>query len=174
MANIFTNLFGSKYERDLKELFPLLHKVNQKELWAQSLKDEEFSVQTQRFKEELKQGKTLDDLLPEAFALAREAALRVLGERPYDVQILGGIVLHQGKVMELKTGEGKTLASVAPAYLNGLTGQGVHVITVNDYLASRDAEWMRPIYDLMGLQVGAVLSNMDPANRQKEYAKDIT
>lgn len=172
--NILTNLFGSKYERDLKELFPVLHKVNDQEIWAQQLSDEDFPEQTKAFKEELKQGSNLDDLLPRAFALVREAARRKLGERPYDVQILGGIVLHQGKIMELKTGEGKTLASVAPAYLNALSGLGVHMVTVNDYLAERDADWMRPVYDLLGVSVGAILANMDPETRQKNYSCDIT
>jgi len=175
MANtILTGLFGSKYERDLKELFPVLHKVNDQEIWAQQLSDEDFPKQTESFKEELTKGSSLDDLLPRAFALVREAARRKLGERPYDVQILGGIVLHQGKIMELKTGEGKTLASVAPAYLNALTGKGVHMVTVNDYLAERDADWMRPVYDLLGISVGAILANMDPETRQKNYSCDIT
>jgi len=174
MANLLTAFIGSKYERDLKELFPLLHKVNDQESWAQQIDDKDFPAQTENFKQMLASDSTLDDILPQAFALAREAARRRLGERPYDVQILGGIVLHQGKIMELKTGEGKTLASVAPAYLNALTGKGVHIVTVNDYLAERDADWMRPVYDLLGLSVGSVLSNMDPESRQKSYNCDIT
>jgi preprotein translocase subunit SecA len=143
LEKLIRAVFGSQHERDLKALLPLLHAVNEKEAWASSLPEEEFPRQTQRFRERLKNGETLDGLMPEAFALAREAARRKLGERPYDVQILGSIVLHQGKIVEMKTGEGKTLMSVAAAYLNAIPGQGVHVVTVNDYLASRDADWMR-------------------------------
>lgn len=167
-------IFGSKHERDLKELLPLLHKVNEKETWAMALKAEDFPRLTKEFKERINGKETLDDILPEAFALAREAARRTLGERPYDVQILGGIVLHQGKIMEMKTGEGKTLSSVAPSYLNALAGKGVHMITVNDYLAERDAKWMEPVFGFLGLTVGAILSNMDPETRSIEYSKDIT
>jgi len=153
---------------------PILHAVNARESWALSLTDEDFPVQTELLKEKLSRGETLDDILPEAFALAREAARRTLGERPYDVQILGAIVLHQGKITEMKTGEGKTLASIAAAYLNSLEGLGVHIVTVNDYLAERDAEWMRPVYRLLGVSVGSILSDMDPEQRQIEYSKDIT
>ena len=172
--SLVTAIVGTKHERDLKLLVPLLHKINEKESWAMSLGDEDFPVQTENFKKRLSAGESLDDLLPEAFALVREAARRTLGERPYDVQLLGGIVLHQGKIMELKTGEGKTLASVAPAYLNSLTGKGVHMVTVNDYLAERDADWMKPVYTFLGVSVGVILSNMDPETRKKEYARDIT
>ena len=169
-----TILFGSKHDKDLKEIVPLVHLVNSKEDWAISLNDEEFLVQTERLKEEVNQGKSLDDILPEAFALAREASRRTLGERPFDVQLMGGIVLHQGKIMEMKTGEGKTLSSVTAAYLNALAGKGVHVVTVNDYLAERDANWMKPVFSFLGVTVGAVLSNMDNEARQIEYSKDIT
>jgi len=174
LENIVTAIVGSKHERDLKKLIPLLHSINEKEAWAMSLKENEFPQITEKFKERIKNGETSDDLLPEAFAVAREAARRTLGERPYDVQLLGGIVLHQGKIMEMKTGEGKTLSSVAASYLNALEGQGVHVVTVNDYLAERDAKWMEPVFNYMGITVGAILSNMDPESRQIEYAKDIT
>lgn len=174
LEKLVTAVVGSKHGRDLKILIPLLHKINEKEAWAMSLKEEEFPQITKKFKKRIKEGETTDDLLPEAFALAREAARRTLGERPYDVQLLGGIVLHQGKIMEMKTGEGKTLSSVAASYLNALEGYGVHVVTVNDYLASRDAKWMTPVFDYMGLTVGAILSNMDPETRQIEYGKDIT
>ena len=167
-------LFGSQHERDLKALLPILHKVNEKELWAASLPAEEFPRQTVLFRERHKNGENLDSILPEAFALARESARRNLGERPYDVQILGGIVLHQGKIVEMKTGEGKTLMSVAAAYLNAIPGKGIHVVTVNDYLASRDAEWMRPIFSYLGLTVGTILSSMDNAVRKENYACDIT
>jgi len=167
-------LFGSQHERDLKALLPILHKVNEKEAWAAALPAEEFPRQTAVFRERYKNGEKLDSFLPEAFALAREAARRNLGERPYDVQILGGIVLHQGKIVEMKTGEGKTLMSVAAAYLNAIPGDGIHVVTVNDYLASRDAEWMRPIFSYLGLTVGTILSNMDNVVRKENYACDIT
>lgn len=167
-------VFGSQHERDLKALLPLLHAVNEKESWAAALSDAEFPRLTDRFRERLAAGETLDGLLPEAFALAREAARRKLGERPYDVQILGGIVLHQGKIVEMKTGEGKTLMSVAAAYLNALSGKGVHVVTVNDYLASRDAEWMRPVFSFLGVSVGTILSEMDNDRRRAAYACDIT
>jgi preprotein translocase subunit SecA len=167
-------LFGSQHERDLKALLPILHKVNEKEVWAASLPAEEFPRMTSRFRERYKGGESLDDILPEAFALAREAARRNLGERPYDVQVLGSIVLHQGKIVEMKTGEGKTLMSVAAAYLNAIPGEGIHVVTVNDYLAGRDAEWMRPIFSYLGLTVGTILSDMDNARRKENYACDIT
>jgi preprotein translocase subunit SecA len=167
-------LFGSKHDRDVKVLLPLLHSVNAKESWAMSLPKEEFRNQTESFKQRLAAGETLDDILPEAFALVRETARRTLGERPYDVQIMAGIVLHHGKIVEMKTGEGKTLMSVSPIYLNALAGKGVHVVTVNDYLAERDALWMKPIYDYLGISVGAILSNMDNEVRKASYSCDIT
>ena len=167
-------LFGSQHERDLKALLPILHAVNDKEAWAASLPPEEFPRRTALLRERNQNGESLDQLLPEAFALAREAARRNLGERPYDVQVLGSIVLHQGKIVEMKTGEGKTLMSVAAAYLNAIPGKGIHVVTVNDYLASRDAEWMRPIFSYLGLTVGTILSDMDNARRKENYACDIT
>jgi len=171
---IIKALFGSQHERDLKALLPILHLVNEKEIWAVGLPAEEFPKQTEALRERFQGGETLDRLLPEAFALAREAARRNLGERPYDVQVLGSIVLHQGKIVEMKTGEGKTLMSVAAAYLNAIPGNGVHVVTVNDYLASRDAEWMRPVFGYLGLTVGKILSDMDNARRKENYACDIT
>jgi preprotein translocase subunit SecA len=167
-------LFGSQHERDLKALLPLLHGVNEKEVWAASLPAEAFPEMTGQFRERYARGESLDSLLPEAFALAREASRRNLGERPYDVQVLGAIVLHQGKIVEMKTGEGKTLMSVAAVYLNALSGKGVHVVTVNDYLASRDAEWMRPVFSYLGLTVGTILSDMDNERRKQNYACDIT
>ncbi|WP_461246795.1 preprotein translocase subunit SecA [Treponema sp. R6D11] len=167
-------LFGSQNERDLKALMPILQKVNEKESWAQSLPAEEFPRQTALFRERYKNGETLDSILPEAFALAREAGLRALGERAYDTQILGSIVLHLGKIAELKTGEGKTLMVVAAAYLNAIPGEGIHVVTVNDYLASRDAEWMKPIFNYLGISVGTILSNMDNGQRKENYNQDVT
>jgi preprotein translocase subunit SecA len=167
-------LFGSQHERDLKALLPILHRVNEKEAWAVSLPAEEFPKMTGLFRERYAGGESLDAMLPEAFALAREAARRNLGERPYDVQVLGSIVLHQGKIVEMKTGEGKTLMSVAPTYLNALSAKGVHVVTVNDYLAGRDADWMRPVFSYLGLTVGTILSDMDNERRKRNYACDIT
>jgi preprotein translocase subunit SecA len=174
LENIVKLLFGSKHERDLKTLLPILHRVNEKEAWAASLPGEEYPRMTARFREQYQAGETLDALLPEAFALAREAARRNLGERPYDVQVLGSIVLHQGKIVEMKTGEGKTLMSVAAAYLNAVPGKGVHIVTVNDYLAERDAEWMRPVFTYLGVTVGTILSDMDNERRKQNYRCDIT
>ncbi|MDR1430358.1 MAG: preprotein translocase subunit SecA, partial [Spirochaetaceae bacterium] len=150
-------LFGSQHERDLKALLPILHAVNEKESWALSLAEEDFARVTASFRERAAGGESLDAILPEAFALAREAARRKLGERPYDVQVLGSIVLHQGKIVEMKTGEGKTLMSVAAAYLNAISGRGVHVVTVNDYLADRDSQWMKPVFALLDVSVGTIL-----------------
>ena len=172
--SILTAIFGSKKDKDLKHLRPIVEKVNSYEPWAKSLKDEDFPLQTQKFKERLKAGETLDQLLPEAYALVREASFRVLGERHYDVQIMGAIVLHEGKILELKTGEGKTLTSVPAGYLNALEGKGVHIITVNDYLAQRDADWMGPIYSFLGLTVGAIVSTMDNERRKQAYSCDVT
>lgn len=169
-----TFLFGSQNDRDVKALKPLVEKVNEKESWAKNLSAEEFPKQTKRLKEELAAGKTLDDILPEAFALAREAAARVLGERAYDVQLMGSLVLHSGRITEMKTGEGKTLMCVAAAYLNSLEGKGVHIVTVNDYLAERDAAWMRPVYAYLGQTVGTILANMDNEARKQAYNADIT
>ena len=171
---VLTAIFGTQNDRDVKALMPILAAVNAKEEWAKSLKPEEFPEQTKKFKERLASGETLDDILPEAFALCREASWRVIGERPFDVQIMGSINLHQGKITEMKTGEGKTLVAVAPAYLNALTGKGVHVVTVNDYLAERDANSRRPIFAYLGLTVGSILSNMDNEARKASYACDIT
>lgn len=174
LDSVLTFIFGSKRERDVKELLPIVAQINEKESWAQSLAPEDFPKQTQIFKERLSKGETLEDILPEAFALAREAAKRVLGERPYDVQLMGSIVLNSGRIVEMKTGEGKTLMSVAAAYLNSLTGKGVHIVTVNDYLAERDADWMRPVYTYLGVTVGSIISGMDNDTRKKAYNCDIT
>ena len=171
---ILTAIFGSQNDRDVKALLPILQAVNAKEEWAKSLPAEEYPKQTERFKKELAEGKTLDDILPEAFALVREAASRVRGERYFDVQIMGAINLHHGKITEMKTGEGKTLVAVAPSYLNALTGKGVHVVTVNDYLAERDADTMRPVFSYLGMTVGSILSNMDNDARRAAYNCDIT
>jgi len=172
--SIFSKIFGTKQDKDLKRLYPRVEQVNAKESWAQSLSDEQFPQQTMLFKQRLANGESLDDLLPEAFALAREAARRVLGERHYDVQIMGAVVLHEGCILEMKTGEGKTLTCVPAAYLNALEGLGVHIVTVNDYLASRDAGWMGPVFNFLGLSVGVILSNLDNEQRRQSYSCDIT
>ena len=174
LDKVFTAIFGSQNDRDVKKLVPIVAAVNAKEEWAKSLSAEDFPKQTQIFKERLANGETLDDILPEAFALCREAAYRVRGERAYDVQIMGSINLHKGRITEMKTGEGKTLVAVAPSYLNSLSGLGVHVVTVNDYLAERDANTMRPVFTYLGCTVGAILSNMDNDARKEAYNCDIT
>ncbi|NMA23184.1 MAG: preprotein translocase subunit SecA, partial [Spirochaetales bacterium] len=173
-TSLLRKLFGTKQEKDLKALQPLVALVNAEESWAASLDAKQFKEQTARFKEQVASGTKLESLLPKAFALAREAAKRTLGERHYDVQIMGAVVLHQGKILEMKTGEGKTLTCVPAAYLNALSGRGVHVVTVNDYLASRDAAWMGPVYEYLGLSVGAILSEMDNEAKRKAYAMDVT
>jgi preprotein translocase subunit SecA len=165
---------GTKNDRELKRLSVLLHEVNHHEKELMSLGDAELKAKTSAFREKLKNGLTLDDILPEAFAVAREASRRTLMMRPFDVQVIGGIVLHEGKIAEMKTGEGKTLAATMPLYLNALSGKGCHVVTVNDYLARRDAEWMSPIYHFLGLTVGVIVHGMDDDERRKAYAADIT
>jgi preprotein translocase subunit SecA len=172
--SLFRAVFGSKRDRDIKALQPIVKIVNAQEEWAKSLKDDEFPLQTAEFKKQIADGTTLETLLPKAFALAREASLRVLKQRHYDVQIMGAYVLHKGKILEMKTGEGKTLTCVPAAYLNALEGKGVHVITVNDYLAERDANWMKPIYEFLGLSVGVIISSLDNESRRINYSKDIT
>lgn len=175
MANFLYALFGgTKHDRDMKHLAPIVAKINSEEEWAKSLDKEAFAAQTEEWRKEVAEGKSLDDILPKAFALAREAARRVLGERHYDVQMMGAITLHEGKIMELKTGEGKTLACVPAAYLNALEGKGVHIVTVNDYLAKRDAEWMGPVYSYLGLRTGVITSDMDPATKRENYQADVT
>ena len=174
LENILTFFLGSKHERDLKELVPIVQKINALEPEVMSWPNEKFHAMTEQFKERIAKGESLDSLLPEAYAVVREAARRKLGERIFDVQLMGAVVLHKGRITEMKTGEGKTLASVPAAYLNSLTGKGVHVITVNDYLAERDAGWMGPIFGLLGVSVGVILSQMDNAQRKESYARDIT
>ena len=159
-------LFGSHSQREIKKIQPLVDKVLNLEAEYKALSDEALKAKTVEFKERYAKGETLDDLLPEAFAAAREAADRVLGMRPYPVQIMGGIILHQGRIAEMKTGEGKTLVAVLPCYLNALAGKGVHVVTVNDYLAKRDSEWMGKVHRFMGLSVGLVIASMTPAQRR--------
>ena len=171
---LFTKVFGTRSDRELKKIQPLVNKVLALEEPYSKLSEEELRGKTAQFKERLGQGETPDDLLPEAFAAIREAAWRVLGMKPYPVQIIGGIVLHQGRIAEMKTGEGKTLVAILPCYLNALNGQGVHVVTVNDYLAKYQSEWMGKVYKYMGLSVGLVIPGMSPAERRVSYAADIT
>ena len=167
-------LFKTYSEKEVKRVMPIVQKINSLESSMEELTDEELMAKTPYFKEQLKNGKTLDDILPEAFAVVREASKRVLGMRHFDVQLIGGIILHQGRIAEMKTGEGKTLVATLPVYLNALTGEGVHVITVNDYLAKRDSEWMGNLYRFLGLSVGLVIAGMKPAEKQAAYACDVT
>ncbi len=172
--NVFSKVFGTHSQREVKRIMPLVEKTESLRPEMQKLSDEELREKTREFKKRLSEGETLDDLLPEAFAAVREAAKRVLGMEHYRVQIIGGIILHQGRIAEMKTGEGKTLVSTLPAYLNALEGRGVHIVTVNDYLAKRDAEWMGKVHEFLGLTVGVVLNDMKPEERRAAYACDIT
>ena len=174
MANFFTKLFGSHSSHELKKIYPIADKVDALEEQYKKLTDAELRAKTDEFKARYQNGESLDDLLPEAFATCREAAWRVLGMRHYRVQVIGGIVLHQGRIAEMKTGEGKTLVATLPAYLNALTGKGVHIVTVNDYLAKRDSEWMGKVYRFLGLTVGLVIHEVEPARRKAMYEADIT
>ena len=167
-------LFKSYSEKEVKRVRPIVEKINSLEPAMKELSDSELVAKTPYFKEQLENGKTLDDILPEAFAVVREASRRVLGMRHFDVQLIGGIILHQGRIAEMKTGEGKTLVATLPVYLNALTGEGVHVITVNDYLAKRDSEWMGNLYRFLGLSVGLVIAGMNPKQKQEAYACDVT
>ncbi len=167
-------LFKSYSEKEVKRIRPLVEKINGLEPDMQKLSDKELRGKTDEFKNRIKNGETLDELLPEAFAVVREASKRVLGMRHFDVQLIGGIILHQGRIAEMKTGEGKTLVATLPVYLNALEGRGVHVITVNDYLAKRDSEWMGKVYKFLGLTVGLAIAGMNPADKKKAYACDVT
>ena len=167
-------IFGTHSSRELKRIMPLVDKIEELRPTMQAMTDEELKDQTRKFKERLAEGETLDDLLPEAFATVREAAKRVLNMEHYRVQLIGGIILHQGRIAEMRTGEGKTLVSTCPAYLNALEGKGVHIVTVNDYLAKRDAEWMGKVHEFLGLKVGVILNSMKNDERREQYACDIT
>jgi len=171
---LIQKIFGTHSENELKRIYPIADAIEALEPEIQKLSDSELKDKTREFKERLKEGKTLDDILPEAFAVVREAAVRTLGMKHYRVQLIGGIILHQGRIAEMKTGEGKTLVSTLPAYLNALTGDGVHIVTVNDYLAKRDAEWMGQVHEFLGLKVGVVLNSMDNDERRDAYNCDIT
>ena len=174
VLNFLTKLFGSSNDRILKKIQPIIDNINEFEPPTQALSDTQISEKTTEFKNRLAKGESLDDILPEAFALVREASVRTLGLRHYDAQLIGGIALHRGTIAEMKTGEGKTLMSTLPAYLNALTGKGVHIVTVNDYLARRDAEWMSQVYNFLGLTVGVILHDINSQERKQAYAADIT
>ncbi len=174
IGNLLTKVFGTKHDRELKRLAPIVSQINGLEPEIRGLSDAALKAKTPAFKERLAKGQPLDELLPEAFAVVREASRRVLGMRHYDVQLIGGLVLHQGKIAEMKTGEGKTLVATLPVYLNALTGRGVHVVTVNDYLATRDAEWMGQVYRFLGLSIGVIVNDLDEDDRKKAYDSDIT
>ena len=172
--SIIRKIFKTYSQKEVKRVMPIVQKINGLEDEMSKLSDKELRGKTEYFKEQLKNGKTLDDILPEAFAVVREASKRVLGMRHFDVQLIGGIILHQGRIAEMKTGEGKTLVATLPVYLNALEGKGVHVITVNDYLAKRDSEWMGKLYKFLGLSVGLVIAGMDPKAKQEAYNADVT
>ena len=172
--NVFKKIFGTSSQREVKAIMPLVDKVLALEEEYKALSDHELQAKTGEFKERLQKGETLDDILPEAFAACREADWRVLGMRPYPVQIIGGIILHQGRIAEMKTGEGKTLVATLPAYLNALSGKGVHIVTVNDYLAKRDSDTRSRVYRFMGLTVGLVIHGVMGQAKKDAYAADIT
>ena len=174
IGSVVKKIVGSKNERELKRLQHVVDKINAIEPQTKALSDAALAAKTDEFRERLQQGETLDDLLVEAFAVVRETAVRVLGMRHFDVQLIGGMVLHAGKIAEMKTGEGKTLMATLPVYLNALAGKGVHVITVNDYLAKRDAEWMGKVYNFLGMRVSCIVHGLTDAQRQDAYGSDIT
>ena len=174
LKNIIEKVIGTYSDRELKKIYPIVDKVTALEDTMAAKSDAELRAMTDEFKQRLKNGETTDDILPEAFAVCREASWRVLGMKHFPVQIVGGIVLHQGRIAEMKTGEGKTLVATLPAYLNALTGKGVHIVTVNDYLAKRDSEWMGKLYNFLGLSVGLIIHEKDNAQRKEAYAADIT
>jgi preprotein translocase subunit SecA len=173
IAQILSLILGTNNARQLRKMQPVVQKINEFEPSLQALSDQQLAAKTQEFRQKLAQGKTLEDILPEAFAVVRETSRRIIGQRHYDVQLMGGIVLHQGKISEMKTGEGKTLTATLPLYLNALTGKGAHLVTVNDYLARRDAAWMAPIYEFLGLSVGVIQNQMSDEERKKAYQCDI-
>ena len=174
IGNLLTKVFGTKHSREIKKIQPIVDQINGFEPDIKKLSDDDLKAKTPYFKEELANGRSLDDILPEAFAVVREASWRVLGMRHFDVQLIGGVVLHQGKIAEMKTGEGKTLVATLPVYLNALTGKGVHVVTVNDYLATRDSGWMGKIYQFLGLDVGVIIHDLDEEERKNAYNADVT
>ena len=172
--SFLAKIFGSKNQREINKLGKLVNTINSFEASLQALSDTDLKAKTAEFKTRLSQGAELDQILPEAFALVREAGVRVMQMRHFDVQMIGGMVLNSGKIAEMRTGEGKTLVATLPAYLNSLTGKGVHLVTVNDYLARRDANWMRPLYEFLGLTVGVVVPGQSSEEKRAAYAADIT
>ena len=172
--SLVEKLFGSFSDRELKKVNPITKQVLALEPKYQAMSDADLQAQTAAFKQQLAEGKTLDDILPDAFAVCREAAWRVLGMKHFPVQVTGGIALHRGDIAEMQTGEGKTLVATLPAYLNALTGEGVHIVTVNDYLAKRDSEWMGKVHRFMGLTVGLIIHDLTKEERQAAYAADVT
>src|ERR671938_756645 len=174
MLTVLKRLLGDSHQREIKRMSPLVERINGLEPEYQALSNEQLRDKTTEFRGRYLAGESLDSLLPEAFAAVREAGKRTLGQRHYDVQLIGGMALHAGKIAEMRTGEGKTLVATLAAYLNALPGTGVHVVTVNDYLARRDAEWMSPLYNGLGLTVGAIQADMDSGERQDIYGRDIT
>ena len=174
MASILDRIMRAGEGKILRDLSKVVEKVNAFEASISALADDQLRAKTEEFKKRLTQGETLDDLLPEAFAVVREAAKRTLGQRHYDVQIMGGAALHRGNIAEMRTGEGKTLVATLPSYLNAIAGRGVHVVTVNDYLAERDSEWMGRVHRFLGLSVGVILNSMTSAERRAAYSSDIT
>jgi preprotein translocase subunit SecA len=173
VANFLTRLFGSRNQRLIRQYGKVVSRINELEEGLKGLNDAELTARTGEFRERLAQGATIDDLLPEAFAVAREAARRTLGMRPFDVQLIGGIVLHEGNIAEMRTGEGKTLVATLPAYLNALSGKGVHIVTVNEYLAARDAEWMGPVYRFLGMTVGVARSGQTSQEKWTPIAQTL-
>ena len=174
IGKLIKAVFGSKNERELKRMNKVVLRINALEPDMQKLSDEQLKAKTTEFRERFQQGETLDQLLPEAFATVREAGRRVLGMRHFDVQLIGGMTLHEGRIAEMRTGEGKTLVSTLPSYLHALAGKGVHIVTVNDYLASRDANWMMPLYEFLGMTVGVIQSMQPQAVKRAAYAADVT
>src|SRR5512138_520766 len=174
LGSIIKKIIGSKNERELKRMWPIVEKINGLEAGIAKLTDDQLRNKTAEFKERYQRGESLESLLPEAFAVCREGGKRALGMRHFDVQLIGGMVLNSGRISEMKTGEGKTLVATLPAYLNGITGRGVHVVTVNDYLAKRDSEWMGQLYTFLGLSVGVIVHGLDDDERRESYAADIT
>ena len=171
----FSKIFKSSNQQELDKLQNLILAINDQETKVSTLRETDFIEKTNSFKKNVQNGSlTIDQIIPEAFALVREAAKRTLGERHYDVQLAGGLILHAGKIAEMKTGEGKTLVSTLPAYLNSLTGKGVHIVTVNDYLAKRDSEWMGKVFNYLGVSTGCITNNLDDLERKKNYLRDIT
>src|SRR5215204_4262337 len=174
LGTLLAKVFGTQNERELKAIRPLVEQINALEASIQGLSDEQLRARTVEFRSRVAGGATVDDLLPEAFAVVREAGRRVLNMRHFDVQLIGGVILHRGTIAEMKTGEGKTLVATLPAYLNALEGKGVHVVTVNDYLARRDSEWMGRVYRFLGMSVGVIQHELNDQQRQVAYGSDVT